>query len=197
MRLRTLWFGFAALLSAVLTLAYLRPSARQALAPPPIPFRTVATVVERAPRPVPVADSVVALALRLLGTDYCYAGTTPGSGFDCSGFVTYVFSRFGLDVPHSSNLQATTGRFVPRHLAQPGDIIIFTGTDPARREPGHAGIVISQPGEVLRFVHASSARRNPGVQIDQVDSTRYDTRFLQIRRVIGELPGQAARSKAN
>lgn len=196
MRLSSLWFGFAALLSAGLTLAYLHAT-QPAAAPQLPPIRTVATVVALAPRPAPVADSVVALALRLLGTDYCYAGTTPGGGFDCSGFVTYVFGHFGLEVPHGSNLQATAGRFVPRHLAQPGDIIIFTGTNPARRTPGHAGIVISRPGEVLRFVHASSARRNPGVQIDQVDSTPYETRFLQIRRVIGESSFQAAGSKTD
>lgn len=190
MRLRTLWFGFAALLSAVLMLAYLRPTARHSAAPPPIPVRPISSMVERTPRPLPLADSVVALALRLRGTNYCYAGTTPAGGFDCSGFLTYVFGRFGLAVPHSSGLQATTGRFVPRHLAQPGDIIIFTGTNAAVREPGHAGIVISHPGEPLRFVHSSSARKNPGVQIDQVDSTRYDTRFLQIRRIIGEVPVQ-------
>lgn len=154
---------------------------------PAPPARPLARAVALPPRPAPrpaLADSVVALGLRLLGTNYCYAGTTPATGFDCSGFVMYCFERYGIKVPHGSDNQMHTGRAVPRAEARPGDIVIFTGTDPKRRSPGHAGIVVSQPGEPLRFVHSSSTRKNPGVRISQVNSTRYEERFLGVRRVV-------------
>jgi peptidoglycan DL-endopeptidase CwlO len=181
--LRSIWLGAGALMAGTLTVARLvDPTSAPAPAPRPVPPAVVATP-RVAPRPA-VADSVVALGMRLLGTDYCYAGVTPQNGFDCSGFVMYCFSRFGIDVPHSSELQAKAGEPVPRAQARPGDIVIFTGTDPTRRSPGHAGIVVSQPGEPIRFVHSSSARKERGVKVSQVDSTGYENRFLGIRRVI-------------
>ena len=201
MRLRSLWLIFVALAAGLLTLAWLRgpqTALRPAtLTPPPARLASytdsaatsrkpvIAVWKKRRTKPTPaVADSIVAFALSLQGTNYCYAGTTPEGGFDCSGFLTYVYGTFGIDMPHSSGLQAEVGQAVPRAQARPGDLVIFTGTNSAIREPGHVGIVISQPGGVIKFVHSSSARRESGVKISQVDSTRYDDRFLGIRRVL-------------
>jgi cell wall-associated NlpC family hydrolase len=131
------------------------------------------------------ADSLVRFALAQRGTAYCYAGTSPATGFDCSGFVRYVFSHFGYDVPHSTALLIDAGRPVARTQAQPGDIVVFTGTAPGSTTPGHAGIVISTLGEVpLRFVHSSSAKKESGVKISQVEGSGYETRFLGVRRVL-------------
>ena len=131
-------------------------------------------------------DSVVFFALQQLGTNYCYAGTTPETGFDCSGFVQYVFNRFGVPVPHSTALLIDVGRPVPRHQALPGDIVVFTGTDQTATTPGHAGIIVTAgPDGPLRFVHSSSARRESGVKISQVEGTDYERRFMQVRRVLG------------
>ena len=130
------------------------------------------------------ADSVVAFALRQLGTNYCYAGATPATGFDCSGFVMYVFARYDVPMPHSTALLIDVGRPVPRTQARPGDIVVFTGTAKTSTTPGHAGIVLTRPGEPLRFVHSSSARRESGVKISQVEGTDYERRFMQVRRVL-------------
>jgi cell wall-associated NlpC family hydrolase len=131
------------------------------------------------------ADSLVRFALAQRGAAYCYAGTSPTTGFDCSGFVRYVFSHFGYDVPHSTALLIDAGRPVARTQAQPGDIVVFTGTAPGSTTPGHAGIVISTLGEVpLRFVHSSSAKKESGVKISQVEGSGYETRFLGVRRVL-------------
>ena len=119
-------------------------------------------------------------ALTLLGSPYIYAGMSP-NGFDCSGFITYVFDKYGVDLPHSSKMQADEGIQVAKHEAQTGDLVIFTGTNPEVREPGHVGIVISAPGDTIEFVHSSS---NGGVKISQVEGTRYDLRFLEVRRVL-------------
>ena len=142
-----------------------------------------------APRPAPVtsrADSLVQFALAQRGTPYVYAGTQPATGFDCSGFIHYVFGHFHLDTPHSTALLIDVGQPVPRAQARPGDIVVFTGTAATSTTPGHAGIVISALGETpLRFVHASSAKRESGVKISQVEDTDYERRFMQVRRVLG------------
>ena len=131
------------------------------------------------------ADSIVRFALAQLGTAYCYAGTSPATGFDCSGFVLYVFGHFNIEVPHATALLIDAGQPVPRAQAQPGDIVVFTGTAATSTTPGHAGIVISGRGETpLRFVHSSSARRESGVKISQVEGTDYERRFMQVRRVL-------------
>lgn len=125
-------------------------------------------------------QGIINYALSLIGSPYVYAGTTPG-GFDCSGFVTHVFSKYDVDLPHSSAMQADEGIGVPKHEARKGDLVIFTGTDADIREPGHVGIVISAPGDTIEFVHASS---NGGVKISKVEGTRYDLRYLEVRRVL-------------
>lgn len=126
------------------------------------------------------SDSIINYAMSLLGSPYIYGGITP-DGFDCSGFVTHVFDRFDMDVPHSSGMQAEEGISVERADAQAGDLVIFTGTNPELREPGHVGIVISSPGDTIEFVHSSS---NGGVKVSQVEGTGYEVRFLQIRRIL-------------
>lgn len=157
-----------------------------------------------APRPQPAslrtarADSVVAFGLAQRGTPYVYAGTSPLTGFDCSGFIMYTFAHFGVPVPHSTALLIDVGRPVARAEAQPGDIVVFTGTATASTAPGHAGIVVSGRGELpLRFVHASSSRREPFVKVSQVENSGYERRFLQIRRVLGTVMsiGATARPK--
>lgn len=143
------------------------------------------------PSPAARADSVVAFGLAQRGTPYIYAGTLPETGFDCSGFIMYTFARFGVAVPHSTALLIDVGRPVLRAEAQPGDIVVFTGTVTTSTTPGHAGIVITRRGEVpMRFVHASSSRREPFVKVSQVEGSGYERRFMQVRRVLG--PGVGA-----
>ncbi|MER2998271.1 C40 family peptidase [Pontibacter populi] len=125
-------------------------------------------------------QEIIEYALTLIGSPYEYAGITP-SGFDCSGFVTHVFENYNIDVPHSSAMQANEGVPVAKDEAAPGDLVIFTGTNEYDRTPGHVGIVISEPGDTISFVHSSS---NGGVKISKVQGTRYDVRFLEVRRVL-------------
>ncbi|WP_190242636.1 C40 family peptidase [Hymenobacter lapidiphilus] len=138
----------------------------------------------RAAAPSSKADSIVAFALRQLGTPYLYAGATPSIGFDCSGFIMYVFARYSVPTPHSTAMLIDAGRPVPRASARPGDIVVFTGTAATSTTPGHAGIIISNAGEPIRFVHSSSARRESGVKISQVEGSGYEQRFMQVRRVL-------------
>lgn len=171
-----------------------RPAAQLAPRRPP-QMAAIVLASQRWASPAPAAtsgprDSIVRLALRQLGTPYVWAGTSPTTGFDCSGLITYVFSRFGVATPHATALLISAGRPVPRAQAQPGDIVVFTGTAEGSTMPGHAGIVISALGETpLRFVHASSARRESGVKVSQVENSGYERRFLQVRRVLDGAAG--------
>lgn len=126
-------------------------------------------------------DQIIKSGLNKIGTPYVFGGHSE-KGFDCSGFVHYIFGRFNINVPHSSTLLAEAGKPVKRKEFRKGDILIFTGTNSADRRPGHVGIIISKAGDaVIKFVHASS---NGGVKISQVEGTNYERRFLEIRRVL-------------
>ena len=141
------------------------------------------------------ADSVASFGLAQRGTPYVYAGVSPVTGFDCSGFIMYTFAHFNIPVPHSTALLIDVGQPVARAEARPGDIVVFTGTATTSTTPGHAGIVVSARGEVpLRFVHASSSRREPFVKVNQVEGSDYERRFMQVRRVLG--PDVASRVSA-
>lgn len=188
--MRIIWsvfgFLFLALVGLRLYLGQATGPSPAAIAPAAAPVAAV-LVGQRLATPVDAArrDSVVRLALRQLGTPYVYAGLSPATGFDCSGFVAYVFGQFGVAMPHATVLLIGVGRPVPRAEARPGDIVVFTGTAEDSTTPGHAGIIISAYGETpLRFVHASSARRESGVKISQVEGSGYERRFMQVRRVL-------------
>ena len=186
--MRFIWLIFGMLLAALLVGGWLYQRPAPSVSEQPRPTLPIVAVAERrlAPTPpAPRADSIVRFALAQLGTNYCYAGTSPSTGFDCSGFVQYVFTRFHVVVPHSTALLIDAGRPVSRAQARPGDIVVFTGTAAGSTTPGHAGIVISALGETpLRFVHSSSAKKESGVKTSQVEGSGYEQRFMQVRRVL-------------
>lgn len=79
--------------------------------------------------PVPQSangSAVVEVASGLVGVPYVYGGTTP-SGFDCSGFTSYVYAQVGITIPRTSTAQRDAGTVVPRDQAQPGDLIWSPG----------------------------------------------------------------------
>lgn len=197
--MRIVWLVFVGLLAAMaLVLPRLgHRAAAPAASSAPSSALPVAPVSQRemlVPGQTARADSVVAFGLAQQGTPYVWAGTSPLTGFDCSGFIMYTFAHFGVAVPHSTSLLIDVGRPVARTEAQPGDIVVFTGTATTSTTPGHAGIVISRQGEVpLRFVHASSSRREPFVKVSQVEDSDYERRFMQMRRVLG--PGEVATTR--
>lgn len=129
----------------------------------------------------PLADSIANFGMSFMGLHYYYTGKTPATGFDCSGFTSYIFGHFGIELSPASKEQIFAGHQVPLEQVKKGDLLIFTGTHVSVREPGHVGIVISDQGELpIRFVHSSS---NGGVKISEVQGTRYADRLLQVRRL--------------
>ena len=123
------------------------------------------------------ANELVSFAKTLIGTPYQYGSTDPAVGFDCSGFITYVFNHFNFKVPRSSVEFTNRGREVPVAQAQPGDLILFTGTDSASTTVGHMGIVIDNANG-LQFIHSSSGKAN-GVTISPLEGY-YEKRFVKV-----------------
>ena len=120
-------------------------------------------------------------AKTLTGTPYVYAATDPAVGFDCSGFITYVFNHFNLSVPRSSVDFTNYGREVSKRDVLPGDLILFTGTNPEERVVGHMGIVVDN-SDSLRFIHSTSGRAN-AVTITTFGD-HYMKRFVKVIRVM-------------
>ena len=139
-------------------------------------------VVEDSIRPS-IGERIVEYAATLLGTPYLVAGKDE-RGFDCSGFVSYVYLKNGVSVPSSTKALIALGREVSLAEAAPGDVIFFTGTDPNDSRVGHAGIVVSKPGEPIKFIHSSSAKSSACVKYSVLDaSPGYQRRFLSVRRM--------------
>lgn len=129
-------------------------------------------------------DSLINYCNQFIGTKYKYASINPKVGFDCSGFVYYIFNHFNIKAPRSSIDYLNTGKTVHPDSFKVGDVIVFTGTNSNNRTPGHVGIVISNFGEELTFIHSSSSKKHSGIKISTYkDSPYYKKRFLKIVRI--------------
>lgn len=127
------------------------------------------------------ADSLISFAYTLIGTPYLYASMDPRKGFDCSGFINYVFNHFKINVPRSSRDFENFGKTVPLSDVKKGDIILFTGTDSLIRIIGHIGIVISTDGGSTKFIHSTSGKAH-GVTVSTLD-VYYQRRFMRVARL--------------
>lgn len=96
-------------------------------------------------------DKLIDFAKSFVGTPYVYGGSTP-KGFDCSGFVQYVFKNVGINLPRTANEQATAGEYVSYNNLQPGDLVFFKTLGSS--VINHSGIYIGN-GE---FIQSSSGR---------------------------------------
>jgi cell wall-associated NlpC family hydrolase len=121
------------------------------------------------PKPKPPGrPEVVSIALRYLGIPYRWGGSSP-SGFDCSGFVMYVYGQIGIPLPHNGSAQYALGRYVPRDRLQPGDLVSFNGH-------GHVGIYTGRG----RFVH--SPHSGDVVKISRLSEGWYRSTYDGARR---------------
>ena len=127
------------------------------------------------------AANLVSFAQTFKGTPYKYASANPAKGFDCSGFVMYVFNHFRISVPRSSYEYTKFGKEVDIKSARPGDVILFTGTNAQVRRVGHVGI-ITQGGNDLQFIHASSGKAYSVIETSF--SPHYQKRFVKIVRIL-------------
>ena len=126
-------------------------------------------------------EDLINYAQTFIGVPYVYASTKPDVGFDCSGFITYVFNHFNIEVPRASVNFTNVLHEVPVSEAKPADLILFTGTDSTIRTVGHMGIVVWSNANELVFIHSSSGKAN-GVTLTPLNDY-YKGRFVKIIRV--------------
>jgi cell wall-associated NlpC family hydrolase len=187
--------GIPSVLSAQVNLSFQRPVVRAALGP----LSVVATLdprgvrVHAAPKTVRTttrsrksstasasAASILATAKRYVGTHYRYGGESPATGFDCSGFVQYVFAKHGVELPRTSRLQAQAGAAVPLAVEalQAGDLLLFASSG---MRVNHVAIYIGNN----RILHSSAGAG--GVVYDDLSTPRgrwYLKRHVASRRVL-------------
>lgn len=151
--------------------------------PRPQPFpgaRTPTASADDSPEVAPpgtaaTRPALLATALALRGTPYLNGGTEPARGFDCSGFVQWVFAQHGARLPREVREQYDTGDTVDTDAIRPGDLVFFTTVS---RDVSHVGIALGD-GE---FVHAPSSRGV--VRVERYTSGYWSARWVGARRVL-------------
>ena len=126
------------------------------------------------------AASILATAKRYVGTHYRYGGESPTTGFDCSGFVQYVFAKHGVELPRTSRSQAHAGEALPLAVEglEPGDLLLFASSG---RRINHVAIYVGNN----RILHSSAGAG--GVVYDDLSTPRgrwYLKRHVASRRVL-------------
>jgi peptidoglycan DL-endopeptidase CwlO len=147
-------------------IARARVTAEATFTPGPVVPTAVAT--ETIAAPPSRYGGVVGIAMRYLGIPYVYGGASP-SGFDCSGFIMYVYAQVGVSLPHNAAMQYGYGTPVDRSQLQAGDLVFFNGL-------GHAGIYIGG-GQFIHSPHTGDV-----VKISSL-SGWYDSTWVGARRL--------------
>jgi cell wall-associated NlpC family hydrolase len=141
------------------------PGPRRASPEPPVTLEQPVVPID--------APAVVGTALSLRGAPYRNGGSDP-SGFDCSGFVAYVFAQQGLYVPRTVTEQYAQGQSVEQDSVAAGDLVFFSTVAPGA---SHVGIAISRD----QFVHAPST--SGVVRVESLTASYWSSRLVGTRRI--------------
>lgn len=134
---------------------------------------TTAAVAAAPKKPIKQeTDNVVKTAEKYLKTPYRFGGDSP-KGFDCSGFVKFVYDKNGKKLPRTADVQYRTGQKVERAGLKPGDLVFF---NTYASGASHVGIYYGSG----KFIHASTSK---GVMISRLDEPYWKPRYLGARRV--------------
>lgn len=126
---------------------------------------------------VSLGQQIVNSGRKYLNVKYVWGGTTP-RGFDCSGFTSYVYSKFGIGLERVACDQARQGKKVSRDSLKPGDLVFFD-TDGGHNYINHVGMYIGGG----QFMHASSGYNN-GHKVVISDLSDYDRCYMTARRIV-------------
>ncbi|MDH4456954.1 MAG: C40 family peptidase [Candidatus Methylopumilus sp.] len=122
-----------------------------------------------------VAQEVILQALGQTGVKYKYGGINPDSGFDCSGFVRYVFKEAAnLTLPHGARAMSQVGKNVSEKELQPGDLVFF---NTMKSVYSHVGIYVGNN----RFIHAPSA--GSSISVSDMNDSYWSKRYTGARRI--------------
>ncbi len=116
---------------------------------------------------IALRNDIVAYAKKYQGIKYKAAGKTPSTGFDCSGFTSYVMNHFEIDLSPSSQTQAKQGFSKTIEAVEPGDLIFFRR---GKNDPiFHVAMVVSNDKKSLKVIHSTSR----GVVVDDLLASEY------------------------
>lgn len=133
----------------------------------------------KVPIPNDKVGSIIALGKTLLGTPYRWGGTTP-TGFDCSGFINYIFGSFGFSLVRTSYSLAELGETVSLAEIQPGDLMFFRASGNSGGV-GHVGMVVEVSADAINFIHSSTSK---GVVINNFKTSKYYiSRYVKTKRL--------------
>lgn len=143
------------------------------------PAETAGILTPSAPLPfgTGMVEAVVRTALDFLGVPYRNGGSSP-AGFDCSGFVQYIFAQYGRPLPREVRDQYRIGREVQLKEVRPGDLLFFQTVS---RGASHVGVAIGEG----RFVHAPSSRGV--VRVEPYTGSYWARRFVGARRIADDV----------
>lgn len=123
-----------------------------------------------------LSSQIISYAKELLGVKYVYGGNTP-KGFDCSGFVKYVYNHFGINIERTASSQARQGKAVEKTALSAGDLVFFD-TNGGHNKVNHVGIYIGDGN----FIQASSGSSAMKVVISNLNSGFYAESYMTARR---------------
>ena len=123
------------------------------------------------PAPPARYGGAVGIAMQYLGVPYKWGGASPETGFDCSGFLMYVYAQLGVSLPHNAAMQYGLGVPVAKADLQPGDLVFFNGL-------GHNGMYIGGG----QFIHAP--RTGDVVKISSLSQDWYARTWVGARRIV-------------
>jgi hypothetical protein len=126
-------------------------------------------------------DQIVKVAKEYIGVPYKWGGTTP-SGFDCSGYMRYVYDQVGISLPRTAADQYNAGTKVSKSELKPGDLVFFHKTY-NKKGITHAGIYIGNN----QFISATSSK---GIKVDSLSSSYWGPKYYGATRVIDKAPGE-------
>jgi hypothetical protein len=120
---------------------------------------------------------IITFAQTQVGKNYLHAGKSPDTGFDCSGFTSYVMGKYGIKISSSSRDQALQGKTIDVTAVKPGDLIFY------RRSPSesifHVSLVVSNDAKGISVVHSTTSR---GVIVDNITASKYWKPYIDSAR---------------
>ena len=152
---------------------------KKPIAAQPSEKEPAAPKAEKAPESAPFlpkgkTDAIIKTAKKHIGTRYVFGGTTP-KGFDCSGFLQYVFKQNGYAIPRTADEQYLLGKRVKKRAElEPGDLVFFSTYE---KGASHCGIYLGKN----QFIHVSSSK---GVRIDSLDDSYWKPRWYGGKHIV-------------
>lgn len=111
-------------------------------------------------------NNVTQEAAKYIGSRYRYGGTSPETGFDCSGFTSFIYAQFGVTLPHQSGSQSTEGQTIPVQKVVPGDLVYFS----RKGRIFHVALVESNDETGITVIHSTTSR---GVIRENITTSDY------------------------